>query len=107
MVIAMVLNGPPSTYETFSTVVKQREKEMTFQEFKKSLMNHEESDKTPTIHSSVEERRPPPHTQLAVRGTVEQWMMTVSTRTTRTLTTSSSKPACNHQELKKQVPVLC
>ena len=54
MVIAMVLNGPPSTYETFSTVVKQREKEMTFQEFKKSLMNHEESEK---LRSSCEEEK--------------------------------------------------
>ena len=45
MIMAMVLNGLPPTYDTFSTVVEQREKEMSFQEFKKALMCHEESGK--------------------------------------------------------------
>ncbi|KAK3892176.1 hypothetical protein Pcinc_003967 [Petrolisthes cinctipes] len=45
MTMAMVLSGLPQAYDTFSTVVEQREKEMTFQEFKKALMNYEESGK--------------------------------------------------------------
>lgn len=52
MTMAMVLSGLPQTYDTFSTVVEQREKEMTFQEFKKALMNYEESGK---LRSSREE----------------------------------------------------
>ncbi|KAK3880550.1 hypothetical protein Pcinc_014947 [Petrolisthes cinctipes] len=52
MTMAMVLSGLPQAYDTFSTVVEQREKEMTFQEFKKALMNYEESGK---LRSSREE----------------------------------------------------
>lgn len=54
MSIAMVLSGLPSAYDTFSTVVEQREKEMTFQEFKKALMNYDESGK---LRSSHEEEK--------------------------------------------------
>ncbi|XP_076055173.1 uncharacterized protein LOC143033567 [Oratosquilla oratoria] len=52
MLIAMVLNGLPTAYDTISTVMEQREKQMTFQEFKKALMSYEESGK---LKSSREE----------------------------------------------------
>mgnify|MGYP002803371089 CR=1 FL=1 len=46
LLIAMVLKGLPSEYNTFSTVIVQREKQMTFAEFKSALRSHEESAKT-------------------------------------------------------------
>ncbi|XP_046856234.1 uncharacterized protein LOC124449349 [Xenia sp. Carnegie-2017] len=45
LLIAMVLKGLPRTYKTFSTVVIQREKQMTFMEFKTALRNYEENEK--------------------------------------------------------------
>lgn len=45
LLIAMVLKGLPSKYKTFSTVVIQREKQMSFGDFKTALRNHEENDK--------------------------------------------------------------
>ena len=41
----MVLKGLPSEYNTFATVIVQREKQMTFAEFKSALHSHEESTK--------------------------------------------------------------
>ena len=45
ILIAMVLKGLPSEYNTFATVIVQREKQMTFAEFKSALRSHEESTK--------------------------------------------------------------
>ena len=45
LLIAMVLKGLPSIFKTFSAIVVQREKEMTFAEFKTALRNYEESEK--------------------------------------------------------------
>ena len=43
--IAIVLKGLPNEYHTFSLLITQSEKEMTFQEFKVSLRNFEENEK--------------------------------------------------------------
>ena len=42
----MILKGLPRNYKTFSTVVIQREKPMTFSEFKIALRNYEENEKS-------------------------------------------------------------
>ena len=42
----MVLKGLPRNYKTFSTVIIQREKQMTFSDFKTALRNYEESEKS-------------------------------------------------------------
>ena len=41
LLIAMALKGLPSNYKTFATVVMQKEKQMTFAEFKTALRNYE------------------------------------------------------------------
>ena len=46
LLIAMVLKGLPTEYNTFATVIVQREKQKTFAEFKSALRSHEESAKT-------------------------------------------------------------
>ena len=46
LLIAMALKGLPSSYKTFATVVMQREKQMTFAEFKIALRNYEENEKS-------------------------------------------------------------
>ena len=46
LLIAMVLKGLPRNYKAFSTVVIQREKQMTFSEFKTALRNYEENEKS-------------------------------------------------------------
>ena len=46
LLIAMVLKGLPNEYNTFATVIVQREKQMTFAEFKSALRSQEESAKT-------------------------------------------------------------
>ena len=46
LLIAVVLKGLPRSYKTFSTIVIQREKQMTFSEFKTSLRNYEEKEKS-------------------------------------------------------------
>ena len=46
LLIAMVLKGLPKNYKTFTAVVIQREKPMTFSEFKTSLRDYEESEKS-------------------------------------------------------------
>ena len=46
LLIAMVLKGLPNEYNMFTTVIVQREKQMTFAEFKSALPSHEESAKT-------------------------------------------------------------
>ena len=43
LLIVMVLKGLPSEYNTFATVIVQREKQMTFNIFKSTLHSHEES----------------------------------------------------------------
>lgn len=45
LLIAMVLKGLPSNYKTFSAIVVQREKQMTFAELKVSLRSYEESER--------------------------------------------------------------
>ena len=42
----MVLKGSPGEYNTFATIVVQREKQMTFVEFESALRSHEERAKT-------------------------------------------------------------
>ena len=42
----MVLKGIPRNYKTFSTVIIQREKKLTFSEFKTALRNNEENEKS-------------------------------------------------------------
>ena len=46
LLIAMVLKGLPKNFKTFSAIVIQRDKQMTFAEFKVALRNHEESEKS-------------------------------------------------------------
>ena len=46
LLIAMALKGLPSSYKTFANVVMQREKQMTFAEFKITLRNYEENEKS-------------------------------------------------------------
>ena len=46
LLIAMVLKGLPSEYHTFSLLISQNEKIITFQEFKVSLRNFEENEKS-------------------------------------------------------------
>ena len=46
LLIAMMLKGLPRSNKTFSTVVIQREKPMTFSEFKTALRNYEENEKS-------------------------------------------------------------
>ena len=46
LLIAMVLKGLPSSFKTFSAIVVQRDKEMTFAEFKTALRSYEESEKS-------------------------------------------------------------
>ena len=45
LLIAMVLKGLPSEYHTFSLLISQNEKVITFQEFKVALRNFEENEK--------------------------------------------------------------
>ena len=46
LLVAMALKGLPSAYKTFATLVTQRERQMTFSEFKTALRNHEETEKS-------------------------------------------------------------
>ena len=46
LLIAMVLKGLPSSFKTFSAIVVQRDKEMTFAEFKTALRSYEESERS-------------------------------------------------------------
>ena len=46
LLIAVVLKGLPVSYKTFATVVIQREKPITFSEFKIQLRNYEENEKS-------------------------------------------------------------
>ena len=45
LLVAMALKGLPSSYRAFATVVMQREKQMTFAEFKTALRSHEENER--------------------------------------------------------------
>ena len=45
LLVAMVLKGLPMQYNTFKTVVTQREREMSFTEFKVALRSFEETEK--------------------------------------------------------------
>ena len=63
LLIAMVLKGLPKNYKTFTAVVIQREKQMTFSEFKTLLRDYEESERdrnetTPTEKDSVMLNKP-------------------------------------------------
>ena len=56
LLIAMLLKGLPPSYKTFCTVVTQKDKMMTFAEFKVALRSFEESEKcqaTPSDGDSV------------------------------------------------------
>ena len=46
LLIAMVLKGLPSYFETFLLIVVQRDKQMTFAEFKVTLHSYKESEKS-------------------------------------------------------------
>jgi hypothetical protein len=46
LLIAMVLKGLPSSFKRFSAIVVQRDKEMTFAEFKTALRSYEEREKS-------------------------------------------------------------
>ena len=45
LLIAMVLKGLPVEFKTFSTIITQRETDITFSAFKAALRSHEESEK--------------------------------------------------------------
>jgi hypothetical protein len=45
LLTAMVLKGLPNDFKTFSTIVTQRDKQMSFTEFKVALRSHEETEK--------------------------------------------------------------
>ena len=45
LLIAMVLKGLPTDFKPFSTVITQREKQMSFSEFKVALRNYEDTEK--------------------------------------------------------------
>ena len=45
LLIAMVLKGLTSDYDTFTTVITQRKKQITFVEFKGRLQSHKERAK--------------------------------------------------------------
>ena len=46
LLVAMVLKGLPNNFKTFSAIAVQRDKEMTFSEFKTQLRSYEESEKS-------------------------------------------------------------
>ncbi|KAF2346111.1 Zinc finger CCHC-type [Trinorchestia longiramus] len=57
LIIAMIIRGLPAAYNTFSTVVTQRDSaEMDFQKFKSALKSEEETKKNRQSHSENEER---------------------------------------------------
>ena len=45
LLVAMALKGLPNRFKTFSTIVMQKDKQMTFSEFKVALRNHEENER--------------------------------------------------------------
>ena len=45
LLVAMALKGLPKSYQTFATVVMQKDTPMTFSEFKVALRNHEENER--------------------------------------------------------------
>ena len=53
LLVAMVLKGLPTQYNTFKTVVTQREREMSFTEFKVALRSFEETEKCQQPSASV------------------------------------------------------
>ena len=55
LLVAMV-NGLPTQYNTFKTVVTQREREMSFTEFKVALCSFEETEKCQQVQKR--RRRP-------------------------------------------------
>ena len=46
LLVAMALKGLPSSYSAFSTVVTQKDKDITFLEFKSALKSFEETEKS-------------------------------------------------------------
>ena len=52
LLIALVLKELPRSHKTFSTVVIQREKQMTFIEFKTALRNYKENEKSCNLNDS-------------------------------------------------------
>ena len=53
LLIAMILKGLPSSFNSFKTVVTQKDKQPTFQQFKVSLRAYEESEHSNTKSDSV------------------------------------------------------
>ena len=53
LLIAMILEGLPSSFNSFKTVVTQKDKQPTFQQFKVSLRAYEESEHSNTKCDSV------------------------------------------------------
>ena len=53
LLIAMILKGLPSTFNSFKTVVTQNDKQPTFQQFKVTLHAYEESEHSNTKSDSV------------------------------------------------------
>ena len=49
LLIAMTMKGLPSEYKTFCTIITQKEKELTFAEFKTAIRTHEENQKSCAI----------------------------------------------------------
>ena len=45
LLMVMVLNGLPSEFNTFTTVVTQKEQQMSFTDFKVSFRSFEETEK--------------------------------------------------------------
>ena len=45
LLVAMALKGLPNRFKTFSTIVMQKDKQMTFSEFKVALRNQEENER--------------------------------------------------------------
>ncbi|GFO23132.1 transposon ty2-lr2 Gag-Pol polyprotein [Plakobranchus ocellatus] len=50
LLISMVLKGLPTDYQPFVTVITQKEEELTFQEFKVALRNHEDTEEISRQH---------------------------------------------------------
>ncbi|GFO13972.1 CCHC-type Zinc finger, nucleic acid binding protein a [Plakobranchus ocellatus] len=50
LLISMVLKGLPTDYQPFVTVITQKEEELTFQEFKVALRNHEDMEEISRQH---------------------------------------------------------
>ena len=53
LLVAMVLKGLPNEFQPFVTVMTQRDKTLTFSDFKVALRNHEDTDEVSRRHSQT------------------------------------------------------